>query len=115
MNEKNETYLTNDELKWLLVDFDDVIAHNTGKPDYIPTTPLDGAKESLVKLTKDGWKIVIYTARSWADYNTIETWLDSNEIPHRRIVCGKPLGKYIIDDRNIAFKGDWSEALKEIK
>lgn len=104
-----------DALSWLCVDFDDVIAHNSGKPYYLPTTPLDGAKDALVKLEKDGWKIIIYTARSWADYNTIEAWLDANSIPYRRIICGKPLGKYIIDDRNVEFKGDWKKTLKKIK
>ena len=106
--------LNNDDLRWLLVDFDDTICHNSGSPDYTPTTPLEGAKESLDKLVKDGWKITIYTARSWSDYQRIESWLDEHQIPHRRIICGKPLGKYIIDDRNLPFNGDWKEVINKI-
>ena len=107
--------LTNDELLWLLVDFDNTVCNNSGYPDFVPTTPLDGAKEALDELTAKGMKITIYTARAWSEYYDIEHWLDTNQIPHRRIICGKPLGKYIIDDRNLEFSGNWEEVLKKIK
>ena len=52
-----------------------------------------------------GYKIVIFTSRPWDDYSNIENWLNDNHIPFRSIVCGKPIVKYYIDDRNIEFKG----------
>lgn len=102
-------------LRWLGIDFDGVVAHNTGYPKYILTKPIKGAKEALEGLTNKSWKIIIYTARPWSDYELIENWLIYHNIPFRRIICGKPLFKYIIDDRNIEFKNDWNEVLKKIK
>lgn len=104
-----------DDLKWLLVDLDETVATNFGPPTYVLGLPIEGAREAIKKLAKKGWKITIYTARPWADYQEIEDWLDTNKIPHRRIICGKPLGRWIVDDKNIEFKGDWNEVLKKIK
>lgn len=105
---------TNDELKWLLIDFDDTIARNTGHPEYLPTVPVEGAIEALQKLHREGWKITIYTARPWSGYKIVEDWCDKHEIPHRRIICGKPLGRWIIDDRNIEFNGSWKDVLNKV-
>jgi len=102
------------ELKWLGIDFDNTLAHNTGYPTFEPTVPLDGAIEAMNELAKK-WKITIYTSRHWADYQIIEDWLIRHNIPFRRIICGKPLFKYMIDDRNIEFKGKWKKTLKKVK
>jgi hypothetical protein len=102
------------DLKWLGIDFDCVIANNSGHPDYTITTPLEGAKEYLDKIEQDGYKITIYTARGWAMYEEIETFLNKHQIPFRRIICGKPLFRWVIDDRNISFDGDWKKAYNKI-
>lgn len=106
--------ITNDDLKWILVDLDNTIANNSGLPDFKLLGPLGGAKQALDELAKK-FKITIYTARAWSEYNIIEGWLDQHEIPHRRIICGKPLGRFIIDDKNIEFNGNWEETIKKIK
>jgi cobalamin biosynthesis Co2+ chelatase CbiK len=85
------------------VDLDNVIAHSSGYPDFKLTKPLVWAKEGLIKLEQNGWKVIIYTARHWGEYEDIEKWLNKNKLPFRRLVCGKPLFKYMIDDRNIEF------------
>lgn len=103
------------QLKWILVDFDKTIATNSDYPEYKPLKPVDGAKKYLDRLVKDGWKITIYTSRPWNDYDLIEKWLDKWSIPHRRIICGKAFGKYIIDDRAIEFRGNWEETFNKIK
>jgi len=103
------------ELRWVGVDLDKTLANNTAHPDYELLEPIDGAVESMKKLHKDGWKLIIYTARPWHDYEKIENWLLKYNIPHRRIVCGKLFVRYMIDDRNIEFRGDWEEVLNKIK
>lgn len=108
MNESDFT------LNWLGIDFDDVIAHNTGYPEFTPLEPLKGAKESIQILKDKGWKIKIYTARPWADHRKIERYLKQHDIYFDDVVCGKLLVKWMIDDRNIEFDGDWSKIIQKI-
>lgn len=106
--------ITNQEIIWLLCDFDETIANNTGFPDYMPLEPLPGAVEALAEIDKMGYKITIFTARPWIDYKNIERYCKHYGIKARRIICGKPLGKCLIDDKAIGFK-NWKQALKEFK
>lgn len=96
-------------MRWIGVDWDKTVVDNSGYPDFIPTTPIEGAVETLNKLNDDGWKIIIFTARPWADYQNIEKYCEEYKIPVRRIICGKPLFVCMIDDKNIEFNGNWKE------
>ena len=106
--------ITNDELKWVGIDFDHTICRNSGYPDFIPTEPIENVKSSLQEIKNLGFKIHIYTARPWSDYVTIEKWLLDNEIPFNQIHCGKLLTRVLIDDRAIRFR-NWKDALTEFK
>lgn len=106
-------YRTNDDLLWIAVDLDSTTAMNTGHPEYKLLGPVLGAREALQELAGKGWKIIIHTARPWSDYETIENWLLLYDIPFKRIVCGKLLAKYYIDDRNIDFR-EWSKMKQDI-
>ena len=104
------------ELKWISMDFDGVLANNTGHPDYLITTPIEGAKETLTELRKRGWRVIIYTARPYSDYENIERFLKDNGIPFKYIVCGKLLAAKYYDDRNVGFKEGqegWDMLLEE--
>jgi phosphoglycolate phosphatase-like HAD superfamily hydrolase len=103
------------QLRWLGIDLDKTVAQNSSYPDFELLDPVDGAKDALTKLEADGWKIIIHTSRHWQDYELIESWLLKHQIPFRRIVCGKLFAKYYVDDRGIAYTGDWNEVLKQIK
>lgn len=105
----NWTPITKEQIKGIGVDFDDTIASNTGFPDFIPREPLEGAVETLHKLTNQGYKIWIYTARPWTDYHNIEKYCEEYNIPARRIICGKPLFNCVVDDKNVEFNGNWNE------
>lgn len=96
------------------IDFDGTIAHSS-YPDFEIGEPLEGAVEALQKLHADGWKIWIHTARPSVDYIKIEEWCERHGIKIKGIVTGKPLFKYYIDDRALAFKGDWKEILDQVK
>jgi hypothetical protein len=107
--------LTNEEIKWIGVDFDETLCHNTGFPNFIPTEPVKGAVEAMKAIDAKGYKITVFTARHWTDYHNIEGWLNHHGIPFRRIICGKPLLRWMIDDRNVEFDGDWDKVLNKIK
>ena len=74
----------------------------------------DGAKESLEKLRDKGYKIIIYSARTWAEYEMTENWLKTNKVPYDQIILGKPQGDYWIDDRAIRFRS-WDKVINEIR
>jgi hypothetical protein len=109
------TKIVSENLKWLGIDFDETLANNTGYPDFTLGEPIEGAKEAMEELTAKGFKISIYTARAWSEYNIIEEWLERHNITYKRIICGKPLFRYVIDDRNIEFKGNWREVIDKVK
>lgn len=114
MNNKQEYKIKENKLRWLGIDLDHTVAYSD-YPDFKLKRPIKGAKEAMDKLNKSGWKIIIYTSRAWAEYDIIEKWLNKNKIPFRRIVCGKLFAKYYIDDRNIAFSGNWKEIVSTLK
>lgn len=105
---------TSEQLKWLLIDFDDTIAKNTGYPDYKLIEPLDGAYTALKRFAEHGFKVTVYTARPWNEYELIEDFMKKYGLEYRRIICGKPLGRWIVDDRNKEFKNNWDELVDEL-
>jgi hypothetical protein len=110
---KEEHPLGQDNLRWVCVDWDNTIVNTTyDGVHYNINSIIGGAREALKKITEAGFKIIIYTARPWSDYIVIENYCLKNKLSFSRIICGKPLFKVCIDDRNIEFKGDWEEVLK---
>lgn len=108
--------LTNDTMLWQLIDFDKVLSLSSGEPNFEILGPVPGAVESMKELDRRGWKTIIYTARPWADYEKVEGWCKKHDVPFRRIVCGKVLGNWLLDDRAIEFKTtepeeSWNRAL----
>lgn len=106
--------IKDNELIWIGVDFDKTLANNTGYPNYELTEPMEGAIDAMYEIVKRGFKIIIVTARGYADYHKIEEWCEKYNVPVRRIICGKPLVRWMIDDRNVEFKGDWKKTLTSI-
>ena len=113
MNKYNHK-IPDSELKWILCDLDCVLAKGIWPEEGIGE-PIEGAVLAVNLLTSKGYKIIIHTARHWSDYENIENWLNDNGVIFSRIVCGKILAKFSIDDRAISFDGNWNDVLKKIK
>lgn len=113
MKNKYTKNILEHEMKWIDVDLDNTLAKGIWPKRGIGE-PIQDAKESLDYLTENGYKIIIFTARPWSDYINVEKWLNDNEFKYSRIVCGKPLIRFSIDDRNIEFLS-WKKAIKKIK
>jgi|SRR5215203_1707519 len=89
-------------LKYYGVDLDGTLAESVWTPESPSSAIGDPIKENLVKLQEvieAGFEVYIYTARPYSDLYMIKYWLEYWEIPHHGVICGKPLFKYIIDDR----------------
>jgi hypothetical protein len=106
----------------ICIDFDGVI-HN----DYLGFHDgtlygniIDGAKESIVKLSKS-YKIIIFTAKAKPDRPLVNNktgteliwdWLKENEIDSyiSEVTSEKPRGLVYIDDKAIRFT-DWTSTM----
>lgn len=91
-------------LIWAAVDFDGTIAKSEWTPEnptYAIGDPMPEAKRKLESLLDVGFKPIIHTARPWADYEMVESWLEHHGMPFKRIVCGKLLADMYVDDRSV--------------
>lgn len=77
--------------------------------------PKKDAADMINKLYNDGHIIIIYTARTWMEYEMTEYWLNKNNIKYHQLFMGKPVGDIWIDDRAIQFNNNWDEIYKTIK
>lgn len=73
-----------------------------------------GAKEYINKQYDDGHTIIIYSARSWQEFEMTTEWLKVNDVFYHQLILGKPIGDVWIDDRAVRFNS-WQETKKEIE
>ena len=92
----------------LIIDLDGTICSEEKTFSRGMAKPLVGAKKTLDKLKEQGHTIIIYSARSWNEYEMTIKWLNDNQIPYDQVILGKPVGDYWIDDRAVNFKS-WSK------
>lgn len=107
----------------IAIDVDGVLAdYSMGwKGSAVLGFPNPGAKEFLEALRDAGWHIIVHTTRG---KEIMEWWLqehglhydDINENPYLQGENpGKPIATIYLDDRAIQFRGDFQQALREIK
>ena len=77
--------------------------------------PLEGAVEAINSLYEAGHIIIIYSARTWAEYEMTNDWLQRNGVKFHQLFMGKPVGDVWIDDRAITCKNNWADILKKLQ
>ena len=101
--------------KHVCVDFDGVLAEYDGwkGPDHLGE-PLFGAHAFLREVNNLGMKVIILTTR---DPDAVHTWLLDHHMHDLvdRVTRQKPPALAYIDDRNIVFRGSFSDALTDLK
>lgn len=98
-------------MAWIAVDFDHTLIDTpTGKP-------IKGALDALEQLRELGHKIVIHSCNNPL---FIRQWLAEREFPFDAIwgespidEGAKPVAAVYIDDRAVAFRGNWNETLRD--
>ena len=73
-----------------------------------------GARKFINNLKKNKHTVIIYSARSWNEYEITKRWLSNNKIKYDQLVLGKPVGDLWIDDRSITFR-NWKIVEKKFK
>lgn len=107
------------KLLWIGVDWDGTLFEAAWSPDN-PTSdigaPIWKNIAKVRELAEANYRIVIHTARPWADYEAIEMTANHYSIPFRQIICGKGLFVAYIDDRAIhSDDSSWLESVLKIE
>lgn len=97
--QKSDRATVKDAREWWVIDFDDTLR------DWKTGEVIPGAKEALESYRSAGEYITIFTNRIDQKYTEVKTWLEENQIPFDRIICGKPFYTRMIDDKARHFQG----------
>lgn len=97
----------------IIVDLDGTICSEERQFSRSLAKPLRGAVESLQELVDRGHTVIIYSARTWAEYEMTVDWLNQHKVPFSQLVLGKPEGDVWIDDRAIGHQ-DWPETMMRL-
>jgi len=98
----------------LIIDIDGTICEEKRQFSRSLAKPLPDAINSLKLLKKKGCILILYSARTRAEYEMTFNWLKTNDVPFDQLILGKPEGDYWIDDRAIKFT-NWKNILEQIK
>ncbi|WP_421945854.1 hypothetical protein [Pedobacter sp.] len=89
----------------LIIDLDGTICTEERTYSRAMAKPLPNAVDSINKLYEEGNTIIIYSARTWMEYEMTIDWLTKNDVKFHQLILGKPIGDVWIDDRAIGFDG----------
>lgn len=95
----------------IIIDLDGTICSEEKTYSRSLAQPKERAVEHVNALYDEGNTIIIYSARTWMEYEMTVHWLKQHGIRYHQLVMGKPIGDVWIDDRAISF--DHWDAVRE--
>jgi len=95
----------------IIIDMDGTICSEERQFSRALASIKPGAKESINALYEQGHTIIIYTARTWAEWEMTQHWLQTHEIKFHQLFMGKPVGDLWIDDRAVSHS-DWEKTME---
>jgi hypothetical protein len=98
----------------IIIDLDGTICTEEKTYSRSLAKPQKGAVKSVNALYNLGHTIIIYSARTWMEFEMTVAWLKSNKIKYHQLVLGKPVGDVWIDDRAIPFD-NWESVVKRLE
>ncbi len=93
----------------IIIDLDGTICTEERTFSRSLAKPKENAIETVNKLFDLGHTIIIYTARTWMEFEMTTDWLKKNNIKYHQLFMGKPVGDVWIDDRAISFNNNWND------
>lgn len=109
-------------MRTVAIDFDGVLhPYTAGWTGSVPADegPVWGARETLVALRENGYKLVVFSTR--ADHHEgligIQEWLNKWDLFRfiDRVTHEKPAAVAYVDDRAVSYQGDWTWVLAEVE
>jgi len=98
----------------IIVDLDGTLCTEERQFSRSLASPLPGAVEGVNALYRQGHTIIIYSARTWAEFEMTTHWLKTNGFLYHQLMLGKPVGDVWIDDRALRFTS-WSDTLEALQ
>lgn len=98
----------------IIIDLDGTICTEEKTYSRSLAKPKEGAIKSINELYDEGHTIVIYSARTWMEFEMTTAWLKENKVKYHQLVLGKPIGDVWIDDRAIQFD-NWDNVINKLK
>lgn len=92
----------------IIIDIDGTICTEERMFSRALAKPLEGAVKSVNALFEQGNTIILYTARTWMEFEMTTDWLKKNGFKYHQLIMGKPIGDVWIDDRALQFT-NWEE------
>lgn len=93
----------------IIIDLDGTICTEMRQFSRCLAEPKENAIEVVNALYEAGNTIIIYSARTWAEYEMTVDWLKKNGVKYHQLFMGKPVGDVWIDDRAITANNNWKE------
>ncbi len=87
--------------KIYVFDLDGVICSEEKTFERTLAKPNKDLIDKINNLFSHGNIIIIYTARSWAEYRATKKWLYENNVYYDELIMGKPVYDIWVDDRSI--------------
>jgi hypothetical protein len=93
----------------IIIDMDGTICTEEKMFSRSLAKPLLNSIKNINKLYEDGHTIIIYTARSWMEFEMTTEWLQNHYVKYHQLMMGKPIGDLWIDDRAVNFNNNWDQ------
>jgi hypothetical protein len=97
----------------IIIDMDGTICSEEKTYSRSLAIPLEGAVKNINDLYNKGHTILIYSARSWQEFEMTTDWLNRYKVKYHQLILGKPIGDVWIDDRALNF-GNWETVRAEL-
>lgn len=98
----------------MIIDLDGTICREMRQFSRCLAEPMPGAIETINALYDAGNTIIIYSARTWVEYEMTVDWLKRHGVRYHQLFMGKPVGDVWIDDRAITAGDNWSEIRRRL-
>lgn len=98
----------------IIVDLDGTICTEEKTYSRSLAKPIPGAIDAINRLYESGNTIIIYSARTWMEYEMTFNWLKVHGVNFHQLILGKPIGDVWIDDRALRFEDNWDFVLGEL-
>jgi uncharacterized HAD superfamily protein len=98
----------------IIIDLDGTICTEEKTFSRSLAVPKKDAVKSVNALYDAGHTIIIYSARTWMEFEMTTAWLKQQGIKYHQLLLGKPIGDLWIDDRAMAFQDNWEDIVTKI-